>query len=50
MIPELLSLGGLLSDLLEGQALPYLGDKKVVVLVSADLAHTHLASGPYGYR
>ena len=23
--------------------------KRIVVIVSADLAHTHLASGPYGY-
>lgn len=23
--------------------------EKVVVVISADLAHTHLASGPYGY-
>lgn len=23
--------------------------KRVVVIISADLAHTHLSSGPYGY-
>ena len=23
--------------------------ERVVVIISADLAHTHLASGPYGY-
>lgn len=23
--------------------------QKVVVIISADLAHTHLKSGPYGY-
>ena len=23
--------------------------KRVVIIISGDLAHTHLASGPYGY-
>lgn len=43
MIPELLKLGSSLFALLE--PLP----QRVVVVISADLAHTHLASGPYGY-
>ena len=24
-------------------------EERVVIVISADLAHTHLASGPYGY-
>lgn len=43
MIPELLKLGEALYDNLEKLPL------KVVVIVSADLAHTHEATGPYGY-
>ncbi|CAE7217422.1 unnamed protein product [Symbiodinium sp. CCMP2592] len=43
MVPELLRLGSATADFLE--ALP----QRVVWIVSADLAHTHLASGPYGY-
>ncbi|KAL8611900.1 hypothetical protein ACOMHN_033645 [Nucella lapillus] len=43
MIPELLKLGGSLFGLLES------GSGRVVVVVSGDLAHTHQASGPYGY-
>merc|ERR1712124_179351 len=31
-----------------GKALDCLS-QRVVVLISSDLAHTHLASGPYGY-
>lgn len=42
MIPELLSLGGSLANYLEQSS-------KIVVVISADLAHKHLASGPYGY-
>ncbi|GFR87174.1 protein CA_C1420-like [Elysia marginata] len=43
MIPELLSLGASLYEILEASP------KRIAVIVSADLAHTHLASGPYGY-
>ncbi|XP_063434771.1 protein TTE1956-like [Mytilus trossulus] len=43
MIPELLKLGSTLYKYLEN--LP----QKVVTIISADLAHTHLKSGPYGY-
>ncbi|XP_005112956.1 protein TTE1956 [Aplysia californica] len=43
MIPELLRLGAGLFDYLEKTR------KRVVVIISADLAHTHQASGPYGY-
>ena len=43
MVPELLSLGADVFAHLD--ALP----QRVVVVVSSDLAHTHLASGPYGY-
>lgn len=43
MIPELLQLGSTLYELLETLS------ERVVVIISADLAHTHLASGPYGY-
>jgi hypothetical protein len=42
MIPGLLRLGASVGRLLEAL------DKRVVVVVSSDLAHTHLASGPYG--
>ncbi|XP_013410489.1 uncharacterized protein LOC106173796 [Lingula anatina] len=44
MIPELLMLGQKLY-----QELEELADKKVVVIISADLAHTHSEEGPYGY-
>jgi len=43
MTAELLRLGGALSARLE--AMPH----RVALLTSADLAHTHLPSGPYGY-
>ncbi|MFX0091156.1 MAG: hypothetical protein ACFFBD_05275 [Candidatus Hodarchaeota archaeon] len=41
MIPELLELGNHLKSFFESL------DKKVVVIVSADLAHTHSVDGPY---
>ena len=44
MMPELLALGGAIASYLD--ALP----QRVVWLVSSDLVHTHLASGPYGYK
>jgi aromatic ring-opening dioxygenase LigB subunit len=43
MGPELLALGGRLYALLDGL------EATVAVVVSCDLAHTHLASGPYGF-
>ena len=43
MVPELLGLGSQLFDYLEALT------ERVVVVVSSDLAHTHLASGPYGF-
>ncbi|BFZ00578.1 hypothetical protein BsWGS_03620 [Bradybaena similaris] len=43
MVPELLSLGSSLYSILETSP------KRVVVIISCDLAHTHSASGPYGY-
>ncbi|XP_038073874.1 uncharacterized protein LOC119741974 [Patiria miniata] len=43
MIPELLHLGAVLHDQL------LLLQKRIVVLISADLAHTHDKNGPYGY-
>ncbi|XP_046565316.1 LOW QUALITY PROTEIN: uncharacterized protein LOC124274030 [Haliotis rubra] len=43
MIPELLKLGSDLYTYLEGLS------ERVVMIISADLAHTHLADGPYGY-
>ena len=43
MVPELLTLGEQLFDLLERRP------ERVAVVMSSDLAHTHLASGPYGY-
>jgi len=43
MIPELLNMGKLLAKILEESTL------RVVVVISGDLAHTHLESGPYGY-
>jgi aromatic ring-opening dioxygenase LigB subunit len=44
MVDELLHLGRRLFQWMEGQPLVRWG-----VLVSADLAHTHRADGPYGY-
>eukprot|EP00668_Euglena_longa_P002837 GGOE01003318.1.p1 GENE.GGOE01003318.1~~GGOE01003318.1.p1 ORF type:complete len:370 (-),score=68.55 GGOE01003318.1:35-1144(-) len=43
MIPELHQLGAALFDTLHGWP------QRVAVVISGDLAHTHLASGPYGY-
>ncbi|KAH9512743.1 hypothetical protein Btru_038083 [Bulinus truncatus] len=43
MIPELLSLGSSIYSVLEKST------KKVSVIISADLAHTHDSHGPYGY-
>jgi aromatic ring-opening dioxygenase LigB subunit len=43
MIPELVGVGRLLAPILEASPM------RIVVIISADLAHTHLASGPYGY-
>lgn len=43
MVPELLDVGGRMFDYFD--ALP----QRVAVLASSDLAHTHLAAGPYGY-
>ncbi|XP_064390780.1 protein TTE1956-like isoform X2 [Halichondria panicea] len=43
MIPELLEMGTSLFSVLESSNL------KVVVAISADLAHTHDHNGPYGY-
>ena len=43
MIPELRRLGRSLYRALQSQP------DKIVLVVSADLAHTHLKSGPYGY-
>jgi len=42
MIPGLLKLGASVGRMLEAL------DKRVAVVISSDLAHTHLASGPYG--
>jgi len=43
MIPELLQLGADLFDLIDSFT------ENVAVVISSDLAHTHQASGPYGY-
>uniref|UniRef100_A0A914VJL3 Extradiol ring-cleavage dioxygenase class III enzyme subunit B domain-containing protein n=1 Tax=Plectus sambesii TaxID=2011161 RepID=A0A914VJL3_9BILA len=43
MIPELLDLGRKLYTQLEALS------ESVVILISADLAHTHEATGPYGF-
>jgi aromatic ring-opening dioxygenase LigB subunit len=43
MIPELLDLGATLYTHLEAM------EQTVLVVISSDLAHTHLADGPYGY-
>merc|ERR1719265_170821 len=43
MVPELLSLGHAIAANLNSR------DERVAWVVSSDLAHTHLASGPYGY-
>ena len=43
MIPELLQLGESLANHLETMA------QRVVIVISADLAHKHLSSGPFGY-
>ncbi|CAI7992078.1 hypothetical protein GBAR_LOCUS919 [Geodia barretti] len=44
MIPELLQLGHDLQSYIKSET-----TERVVVVISADLAHTHLSSGPYGY-
>ena len=43
MVPELLNLGNYLFDYFDSSR------EKIVFIGSSDLAHTHLASGPYGY-
>jgi aromatic ring-opening dioxygenase LigB subunit len=43
MIPELLNLGKYLTDFFESL------EKRCVIIISADLAHTHSEEGPYGY-
>jgi aromatic ring-opening dioxygenase LigB subunit len=43
MIPELLGLGRDIFDWMEAQP------ERFAVVISADLSHTHLADGPYGY-
>jgi aromatic ring-opening dioxygenase LigB subunit len=43
MVPELQRLGAATFRTLDALA------ERVVLLISSDLAHTHLASGPYGY-
>ncbi|KAL9985097.1 hypothetical protein ACROYT_G007462 [Oculina patagonica] len=43
MIPELRHLGKSLFQVLHSQS------ERIVVIISADLAHTHLKSGPYGF-
>merc|ERR1711972_433302 len=43
MTAELLEIGAKLGQILEDLTL------RVVVIISSDLAHTHLASGPYGF-
>lgn len=44
MVPELLEFGFAIGKFLGGLA------QSAALLVSADLAHTHLATGPYGYN
>jgi len=43
LLPELIDLGHHLSDYLEQLS------QRVAIVVSSDLAHTHLECGPYGY-
>jgi aromatic ring-opening dioxygenase LigB subunit len=43
MVPELLELGPKIYQFLDGLK------ERVSIVISSDLAHTHLASGPYGY-
>lgn len=43
MVPELLQLGKQMYGILEALS------ERVVVVISGDLAHTHLPDGPYGY-
>lgn len=43
MVPEMLRIGAFIAEELESL------EKTVAWVVSADLAHTHQASGPYGY-
>ena len=43
MVPELLDIGKLTGEYLDQLK------ERVLIIISSDLAHTHLASGPYGY-
>jgi aromatic ring-opening dioxygenase LigB subunit len=43
MIPELLSIGGHIYNWMEPRP------ERIAVVISADLSHTHLPDGPYGY-
>jgi aromatic ring-opening dioxygenase LigB subunit len=43
MIPELQNLGKILFDKLDSLK------ENVAIIISSDLAHTHLNNGPYGY-
>lgn len=47
MVDEMLQLGSDLRHFIETST--SLKDRRIAILVSADLAHTHQASGPYGY-
>ena len=44
MVPELLKVGQLVGKYLETNV-----RERVLVVISSDLAHTHSASGPYGF-
>ncbi|MHA1167849.1 MAG: hypothetical protein ACTSRU_08520 [Candidatus Hodarchaeales archaeon] len=43
MVPELLKMGELTRNFLDSQ------DRKIIAVISADLAHTHDENGPYGF-
>jgi aromatic ring-opening dioxygenase LigB subunit len=43
MVPELLQMGAIIMEWAEARP------EKIGMIVSGDLSHTHLASGPYGY-
>ena len=43
MVPEILSLGAQIQKFIEDRP------ERIGVVISADLSHTHLADGPYGY-
>mmetsp|Transcript_15938 Transcript_15938/g.30139 ORF Transcript_15938/g.30139 Transcript_15938/m.30139 type:complete len:192 (+) Transcript_15938:274-849(+) len=47
MVDEMVQLGGDLLHFIESSS--SLKERRVAILVSADLAHTHQESGPYGY-